>query len=53
MDGLDLAVWIVAGFVAVSVLVRLMLARRDRLMTQFRNEMSAQKRRAARDKTEA
>jgi hypothetical protein len=58
MDGWDVALLAVAGYVAVSALVRLMLARRDRLLAEFRAQMAEEKRRrkqapkkpAARDK---
>ena len=39
IDGKDIALLLVAGYVAVMVLVRLMLGYRDRLIERFRDEM--------------
>jgi hypothetical protein len=52
MDGWDVAIMIVAGYVAVTALVRLMLHRRDRLVEQFRAELAARKRTAAPEKAQ-
>ncbi|MCA9103070.1 MAG: hypothetical protein R3C10_03850 [Pirellulales bacterium] len=45
MDGLDIAILAVAGYLAVAALVRLMLARQRGLSEQFRAEMRANRRR--------
>ena len=42
MDGWDVALLAVAGYVAVSVLVRLMTGHRDRLVERLREEMKQQ-----------
>lgn len=39
MDGWDFALLIVVGYVAVSVLVRLMAGHRDQLVARLRQEM--------------
>ena len=44
IDGKDIALLLVAGYVAVMVLVRLMLGYRDRLIGRFRDEMRQAKR---------
>jgi len=43
MDGWSWALLAVAAFMAVVVLVRLMLARRDSLIDEFRHKMAAEK----------
>ena len=45
MDGWDVALWVVAGYLALTPLVRMMLARRERLLVRFRAEMAEEKRR--------
>jgi hypothetical protein len=42
MDGWDVAFLAVAGYVAVSSLVRLMIHRRDLLTAKFRQEVRAE-----------
>ena len=39
MDGWDIALYVLAAYLAVRILVRMMAARRDRLIEQFRQEM--------------
>jgi hypothetical protein len=51
IDGKDVALLLVAGYVAVMVLVRLMLGDRDRLIDRFRTEIRQEKR--AKAKAEA
>jgi hypothetical protein len=47
MDGGTVALWVGSGFLAVLGLVRLMLARRNKLVLELRREaMDEQKRRA-------
>jgi hypothetical protein len=51
MDGWDLALLVVAGYVATTALVRLMIRRRDRMLADFGRRMAdEQKRKAAREK---
>ena len=45
MDGWDVALVVVAGYVALVTLVRLMIRRRDQLMDEFRRKMRKEKRR--------
>ena len=45
LDSWDIALAVVAGYVAVSTLVRLMVAERDTLVARFRGEMEAERRR--------
>jgi hypothetical protein len=47
MDGWDVGIMIVAAYVAVTALARLMLHRRDRLVEQLRAETAARKQPAA------
>lgn len=42
METRDIILLAIGGFIAVSVLVRLMRARRDELIGQFRSEMNAE-----------
>jgi hypothetical protein len=42
MDGLDLVLLIVVSYVAVTSLVRLMLARRDRLIQDLHKQLESQ-----------
>ena len=48
MDGWDLVLLIVVSYVAVMALVRLMLARRDRLVSDLRGQLDEQLRRRKR-----
>ena len=43
MDGWDVAILAVAGYLAVTGLVRLMLVHRDRMLAQFRSQMEQQR----------
>lgn len=43
MDGWDIALLVIAAYVAVTVLVRLMIRRRDELMARLRQEMAINK----------
>ena len=45
MDGWDVALLVAAGYVAATVLVRLMTRRRDQLLDEFHREMAKRKRR--------
>lgn len=45
MDGWDLAIMVLVGYVAVVSLVRLMLLRRDDMMKEFREELAKEKNR--------
>ena len=45
MDGWDIALWVIAGYLAISPLVRMMLARRERLLVEFRARMAEERRR--------
>lgn len=50
MDGWDVALLVVAGYVATVALVRLMIRRRDQMLDQFRREVEKErKRREAED----
>jgi hypothetical protein len=42
MDGWDVALWIVAAYLAVTALIRLMLAYRDKVLADFRAEIQRQ-----------
>ena len=42
-DGWDVALFSMAGYVAVVVLVRLMIQHRDKLLARFRSEMEQEK----------
>jgi hypothetical protein len=42
MDGWDVAIWLVAAYLAVTALVRLMVAHRDKVLADFRAEMERQ-----------
>jgi heme exporter protein D len=44
MDGFDLVLLIVVAYVAITSLVRLMLARRDRLIQDLHKQVEAQAR---------
>jgi uncharacterized membrane protein len=41
MDGWDIAIWLVAAYVAVLTLVRFMTARRDRVLDDLRQRAIA------------
>lgn len=45
MDGWDLVLFVVAGYLAAVTLVRLMIRRRDQMLDEFRKEVEQQKRR--------
>ena len=45
MDGWEIGLWMVAGYLAISPLVRMMLARRERLLVEFRARMAEERRR--------
>jgi len=45
MDSWDVALLVVAGYVAVVALVRLMIHRRDQMAKEFRRRMEEQQRR--------
>lgn len=45
MNGWDIALWVIVGYVAVAALVRLMVRRRDQLLEEFRSRMKAAKKR--------
>jgi hypothetical protein len=45
MDGWDVALLVVAGYVAIMALVHLMIRRRDQMVEQFRKEMDKEKKR--------
>ncbi len=45
MDGWDVALLAVAGYVALVTLVRLMIRRRNQLMDEFRHEVAQEKKR--------
>ncbi len=45
MDGWDVALLVVAGYVALVTLVRLMIRRRNQMLDEFRRELKKEKRR--------
>ena len=45
MDGWDVALLAMAGYVAVVTLVRLMIRRRDQLLDEFRRKVKQEKQR--------
>jgi hypothetical protein len=45
MNGWDVALLVVAGYVAVTALVRLMLRRRNQTIDEFRQQMEAERKR--------
>lgn len=49
MDGGSVALLAVAGYVAVTVLVRFMLARRNKLLNDLREQALAEQKRRKRD----
>jgi len=42
MDGWDIVLLVVAGYIAVTALVRLMIGQRNRLVDRFRRELRAE-----------
>ena len=45
MDRWSIALWVVAGYIAVVALMRLMAHKRSQVMAQFRDEVEKEKRR--------
>ena len=45
MTGWDIALFVVAGYVAVMSMARLMLRRRGQFLAEFREQMKAEKKR--------
>ena len=45
MDGWEAVLWGLAGYLAIVPLVRMMLARRERLLVEFRGRMADERRR--------
>jgi hypothetical protein len=45
MDGWSIALWVVAGYIAVVALLRLMTQKRDEVMAEFRGEVEKEKNR--------
>jgi heme exporter protein D len=45
MDGWDLALLVMAGYVAVVALVRLMIRRRDQVLGEFRRKLRQERQR--------
>lgn len=45
MDGSDVALLVLAGYVATVALVRLMMRRRDQMLEEFRKEVKNEKQR--------
>ena len=43
MDGWDVALLVVAGYVALVTLVRLMIRRRNQMLDEFRRELKKEK----------
>ena len=43
MDGWDVALLVVAGYVAIVTLVRLMIRRREQMLAKFRREVEKEK----------
>jgi len=43
MDGWSIALWVVAGYVAVIALMRLMAHKREEVMAEFRGEVEKEK----------
>ena len=50
MDGWNIALLVLAGYVAVSQLVRLMLARRNKLVAELREQAAAEQRKIQQEK---
>jgi len=53
LSGWELALMAVSGFLAVTMLVRLMRSERDRLLDQFRREMLEHQARVEAERTKA
>ena len=49
MDTWDLVIFAVAGYVALTALVRLMIRRRNQLLGRFRRQMAEEKKRAKKE----
>jgi len=49
MNGWDVALLVVAGYVAAMALVRLMVRRRDQLLDEFRRQVNMQRKRKPED----
>ena len=45
MDRWSIALWVVAGYIAVVALLRLMTHKRDEVMAEFRSEVEKEKNR--------
>jgi heme exporter protein D len=45
LDGWDVALLVVAGYVALVALVRLMIRRRDQMLSEFRRKLKKEKQR--------
>ncbi len=45
MDGWSIALWVVAGYIAVVALMRLMTHKRNEVMAEFRGEVEKEKNR--------
>jgi hypothetical protein len=43
MDGWSIALWVVAGYIAVVALLRLMAHKRNEVMAEFRGEVEKEK----------
>jgi len=43
MDGWSIALWVVAGYIAVAALMRLMAHKRNEVMAEFRGEVEKEK----------
>jgi hypothetical protein len=52
MTGWDLALLVVVGYVAVMSMARLMIARRDQFLAEFRQETKAEQERLAAEEAE-
>ncbi|MHC4405192.1 MAG: hypothetical protein ACYTG0_36565 [Planctomycetota bacterium] len=52
MDSWDVALLVVAGYGAISALVRLMIWRRDQLLAEFHSRMKTEKKRKKRKEEE-
>ena len=53
MDTWDLAILAVAGYIALTTLVRLMIRHRNQLFARFRRQMAEEKKRAKSRKDES
>jgi hypothetical protein len=52
ITGWDIALLVVAGYVAVMSMARLMLRRRDQLLAEFREQIKAEKKRKEAEEAE-